>query len=95
MVNPITKNALRLDGQNLHDEGGRIGPGLTMPVHPGETWRGIIELWQMRQGVGRAVAFDAMVRATFLLPMSPGRHTIAVRCAISGNSSSQGLVTGH
>lgn len=78
---PLTLSAIRLDGRNLQDEGGRIGPGLTIPVQPGDTWRGIIELWQMRQGVSRAVAFGAMVRAPLLLPIEPGRHTIAVRCA--------------
>jgi hypothetical protein len=77
---PLTQNAIRLDGVNLRDEGGRIGPGLTMPVQPGETWRGIIELWQMPVGVSRAVAFGAMVRAPFRLALTPGRHTIAVRC---------------
>ncbi len=76
----LTRNAIRLDGQNLRDEGGRIGPGLTMPVQPGETWRGIIELWQVRHDVSRAVVFGAMVRAPLLLPLSAGHHTIAVRC---------------
>jgi hypothetical protein len=77
---PLTKDALRLDGQNLHEEGGRLGSPLSMPVQPDETWRGIVELWQMRQGVARAVVFSAMIRAPFLLSLSPGRHTIAVRC---------------
>jgi HEAT repeat protein len=78
---PLNKSAIRLDGRNLTDEGGRIGPGLTRPVPPGQTWRGIIELWQVQQTTSRAVAFDAMVRSPFLLPLEPGRHTIAVRCA--------------
>ena len=77
---PLTKNALRLDGKNLHDKGGRVGSPLAMPVQPGETWHGIVELWQMRQGVARAVVFNAMIRAPFLLSLTSGRHTIAVRC---------------
>ena len=77
---PLTQNAIRLDGENVRDEGGRIGPGLTLSVQPGETWRGIIELWQMPVSVSRAVVFGAMVRAPFRVALTPGRHTIAVRC---------------
>jgi hypothetical protein len=77
---PLTRSAVRLDGQQLREVGGRIGPGVTIPVAPGETWRGIIELWQTEQAVSRAVVFGAMVRAPMLLPVSQGRHTIAVRC---------------
>lgn len=78
---PLTLSAIRLDGRVLVDEGGRMGPGLSTPVKSGDTWRGIVELWQAPQGVSRAVAFGAMVRAPFLLPIDAGRHTIAVRCA--------------
>jgi len=77
---PLTQSAIRLDGQHLNDEGGRIGPGLTSSVQPGETWRGIIELWQMPVSVSRAVAFGAMVRSPLRIDLTPGRHTIAVRC---------------
>ena len=77
---PLKRSALRLDGQVLIDEGGTIGPGLTMEVRSGEVWRGIIELWQTPQTVSRAVAFGAMVRSPFLVPLGAGRHTLAVRC---------------
>jgi hypothetical protein len=77
---PLKQSALRVDGQVLDDEGGRIGPGLTSEVRPGETWRGIIELWQTPQPISRAVAFGALVRAPFLRPLSAGKHTLAVRC---------------
>jgi hypothetical protein len=77
---PLIRSAIRLDGQALRDEGGRIGPGLTGPIQPGEKWVGIIELWQTAQQTARAVAFGAMVRSSVLEPVSRGRHTIAVRC---------------
>jgi hypothetical protein len=72
--------AVRLDGNVVEEEGGRIGPGLTRAVAPGDIWRGIITLRQSREGGGPAVAFGAMVRSARILPLSPGRHTIAVQC---------------
>jgi hypothetical protein len=79
----LTKRAIRIDGNVLNEEGGRIGPGLTMDVRPGGTWRGIIELWQSDTGSSLPVAFGALVRAPFRIPLNSGRHTIAVQCADS------------
>ena len=76
----LTNSAIRLDGQILNDEGGRVGPGLTTEVRPGATWRGIVELEQSRRDSSFGVAFGALVRAPLLVPMIAGRHTIAVRC---------------
>lgn len=78
---PLTHSAIRLDGRVLPEPGGgRIGPGLTMTVEPGATWRGFIELWQGQPTLSRAVTFGALVRAPLRIPLDPGRHTIAVRC---------------
>jgi hypothetical protein len=57
------------------------------PIQPGEQWRGFIELWQTGHDTSRAVAFDAMARIPFLVPMSRGRHTIAVRCGSQWSDS--------
>ncbi len=73
-------SGLRIDGSEVAETGGRIGPGLTQPVAPGETWRGIIALRQSREGYSATVEFGAMVRGGRILPLVPGRHTIAVRC---------------
>jgi hypothetical protein len=78
---PLTHSAIRLDGRVLPEPGGgRIGPGLTVTVEPGATWRGFIELWQGQLTVSRAVAFGAMVRKPFMISLDAGRHTIGVRC---------------
>jgi hypothetical protein len=76
----LTKSAIRLDGTILSDSGGRVGPGVTTDVTPGGPWRGIIELRQS-MGPSPAVAFGALVRAPFVVPLDAGRHTVAVRCA--------------
>lgn len=78
---PLREDAIRIDGQALRDPGGgKVGPGLTVTVQPGEAWRGYIEFWQAPPGVLEAVRFGAMVRAPFDVPLAPGRHTIAIRC---------------
>jgi hypothetical protein len=77
---PLSKSAIRLDGTELIDEGGRIGPGLTTVVPPGGTWRGIVQLRQSATGSSPAVAFGALVRAEMIVPLRGGEHTIAVRC---------------
>src|SRR5437762_1420846 len=43
---PLSKSAIRIDGQVLIDDGGRIGPGLMVDVPPGGKWRGILQLRQ-------------------------------------------------
>lgn len=77
---PLSKTAIRLDGTQLIDEGGRIGPGLTTDVPPGGKWSGILQLRQSATGSSPAVAFGALVRAEMIVPLSAGEHTIAVRC---------------
>src|SRR4051794_18722310 len=47
---PLSKSAIRIDGQVLIDDGGRMGPGLTMDVPPGGKWRGILQLRQSATG---------------------------------------------
>jgi hypothetical protein len=76
----LTRSAIRIDGSVL-DEQGQIGPGLTMEIPPGGTWRGIIELRQTPPRNSYAVAFGANVRMQTVVPLSAGRHTISVRCA--------------
>jgi hypothetical protein len=77
---PLSKAAIRLDGKQLIDEGGRIGPGLTTDVPPAGRWSGILQLRQAPTGSSPAVAFGALVRAEMLVPLTTGEHTIAVRC---------------
>ena len=81
LVWALTRSAVRLDGTVLEESGGRIGPGLTMDIPPGALWRGIIELRQSTSGPSWAVALGANVRAPLTVPLSAGRHTIAVRCS--------------
>jgi hypothetical protein len=77
----FSRSAVRLDGTVLEESGGRIGPGLTVDIQPGAMWRGIIELRQSASGQSLAVALGANVRAPLNVPLSAGRHTIAVRCS--------------
>jgi hypothetical protein len=72
-------SSLRLDGDELPEEG-RIGPGLTVDVGPGDTWRGIVVLRQSNTGYFPAVKFGAMVRMSRMASLAEGRHTLAVRC---------------
>jgi hypothetical protein len=76
----VTRSAIRIDGAVL-DEQGRMGPGLTMEIPPGGTWRGIIELRQTAPRTSFATNLGAHVRMPMMAPLSSGRHTIAVRCA--------------
>jgi hypothetical protein len=76
---PLDDEAIRIDGQTLSPKG-RIGPGLMTDIPPGGTWRGILELRQDEVRTGFAVALGAHVRAPKVVPLAPGRHTIAVRC---------------
>jgi hypothetical protein len=73
-------SSLRLDGEVLKEEGGRIGPGLTVDVEPGQTWRGIVVLRQSNTGDFPEVKFGAMVRTTRMVRLNQGRHTLAIRC---------------
>ena len=50
-------------------------------IQPGAMWRGIIELRQPASGQSVAVALGAKVRSPLYVPLSAGRHTIAVRCS--------------
>jgi len=73
-------SSLRLDGEVLQEEGGRIGPGVTVDVAPGQTWRGIVVLRQSNTGYFPAVKFGAMVRMSPIVRLNEGRHTLAIRC---------------
>ena len=73
-------SSLRLDGNILRDEEGRIGGGLSVTVPPGESWFGIVTLLQSNTGYFPAVKFRAMSRQSRVVPLSAGRHTLAVRC---------------
>ncbi len=75
----LARSAIRIDGIALDDRM-RIGPGLTMEIPPGGTWRGIIELRQ-EAGTSYATALGANVRMPTVVALSAGRHAIAVRCA--------------
>jgi len=54
--------------------------GLTMDVPPRETWRGILAVRQSSGSFTPAVKFGALVREARDLPVTEGKHTIAVRC---------------
>jgi hypothetical protein len=82
---PISSNArpwhleYRVDG-NSSEPRGTLGPGLGKLVQPGEVWRGILTLRQTPGAVLPAVVLGTHVRSTQFEPVSPGRHTISVRC---------------
>jgi hypothetical protein len=72
--------AIRIDGAVEPEPSSPIGPGLTMKVAPGETWRGILALRQSERSYFPAVKFGAMVRSARVLTITEGKHTIAVQC---------------
>jgi hypothetical protein len=72
-------SSLRLDGSELPEDG-RIGPGFTMDVRSGDTWRGIVVLRQSNTGYFPAVKFGAMIRMSRMVSLAEGRHTLAVWC---------------
>ena len=71
---------LRIDGKPWVETGGIIGPGLSTDVAPGATWRGLTTLHQERRTAAPAVAFGALVRGGPIVPLAPGRHSVAFRC---------------
>jgi hypothetical protein len=75
----VWREAIRIDGA-LVPEAFERGPGLTMDVPPGKTWRGILSLRQSHSSYYPAVKFDAMVRSVRDVPLEEGKHTIAVQC---------------
>jgi hypothetical protein len=77
---PWAPGRLRIDGKEFVVSGGVIGPGLSVTIEPGGTWRGIIALRQSRGGFSAPVRFGANVRSLRIVPLATGRHTIAVRC---------------
>ena len=80
---PLAPGRLRIDGEFFVETGGIIGPGLTVDIEPGGVWRGIIALRQSRDGLSAPVKFGAHVRGGRIIPLSPGRHSIAVKCGES------------
>lgn len=79
LVWPLARSAMRIDGVALEDQA-TMGPGLTMAIPSGATWRGIIELRQEEPRNFFAVALGSHVRSATVVPLQAGRHTIAVRC---------------
>jgi hypothetical protein len=77
----VWASALRIDGTTVPEESGvRIVPGLTTDVGPGQLWRGIIALRQSSHSFFPAVKFGALLRSARVIPLSQGRHAIAVEC---------------
>jgi hypothetical protein len=74
-------SALRIDGTIVPESEGRNGPGLTTDVGPEQLWRGIVALRQSYHSFFPAVKFGALVRSARVMPLTQGRHTIAVECA--------------
>ena len=77
---------LRVDGKPFVETRGIIGPGLSSSIEPGETWRGIITLHQASGADAPAVAFGAHVRGGRVVPLSAGRHSLAVHAVTSGRT---------
>lgn len=76
----IWSEPIRIDGVVPPPPAGRIGPGLSTEIKPGELWSGIIVF---RQSEGRDFPppkFGAHVRAARVLSLAAGRHTLAVQC---------------
>ena len=73
--------SLRVDGSTVPSlDSNELGPGLTMDVEPGQLWRGIIALRQSSISFIPSVKFGALRRRAIVIPLSDGRHTIAVQC---------------
>jgi hypothetical protein len=75
----LDQDDFRIDGTQLEPRG-RMGPGLVSPIPVGAIWRGIMELRQAEPRTGYAVALGANTRGALVVPLTPGRHTIAARC---------------
>jgi hypothetical protein len=75
----VWREAIRIDGAVVPETFER-GPGLTVDVPPGETWRGILALRQSHNSLYPAVKFGAMVRSVRELALGEGKHIIAVQC---------------
>ena len=75
----LDEDDFRIDGTVLEPRG-RMGPGLASEIPPGGVWRGIVELRQAEPRTFHAVALGANTRGTIVVPLTAGRHTIAVRC---------------
>lgn len=74
--------AIRIDGAEPEPEY-HMPVGLTTKVAPGEIWKGILALRQMRRtkrSYYPTVKFGAMVRFTRVLTITEGKHTVAVQC---------------
>jgi len=76
----VWREAIRIDGAVVPEPFER-GPGLTMDVPPGKTWREILALRQSHRSLYPAVKFGAMVRSVREVALGEGKHTIAVQCA--------------
>jgi hypothetical protein len=75
------REAIRVDGAVVPDPPGELGPGLSgVDAAPGDTWLGIVDLRQPPATHFPPVKFGASVRWTRVLPLSDGRHAIAVQC---------------
>jgi hypothetical protein len=74
------REALRIDGTVVSEPRWKSGPGLRTDVAPGETWRGILALRQSSGSFTPAVKFGALLREARDLPVTEGKHTIAVQC---------------
>ncbi|MFN8579364.1 MAG: hypothetical protein U0163_00090 [Gemmatimonadaceae bacterium] len=76
---------LRIDGARPDDgtngvAGGIGGSGIVHTYPPGARWRVLVGLRPPGLGM-RVLAFDADVRVAKAAVISPGRHTLEVRCA--------------
>jgi hypothetical protein len=76
----VWREALRIDSTVVPEPRWSRLPGLTMDVAPGETWRGILALRQSSRTFTPAVKFGALLREARDLPVTEGKHTIAVQC---------------
>jgi hypothetical protein len=74
----------RVDGVDRHETGGRLGSflGGEPILEPGQTWKIMLGFRQGTYGTMSA-DFGAVLRSPRMLPLTAGRHTVAVRCADS------------
>ena len=75
----IWTRSVRIDGKLVPDDGHAL-QGLTMEVPPGEFWRGIIVFPQSQRPFLSGPTFGALSRRDRPVPLSEGKHTIAVQC---------------
>lgn len=76
---PLSDGAIRVDGRPIPG-GARAWGGLDPDVRPGSLWAGVFELVQAPGRPGGWRSREPHIYSSVVLPLGPGRHTVAFRC---------------